>query len=166
MKRIFAVCLALPLTVAALPLSCPSVLADVPTDSSQAQSLISASGARPTSDQAAEQTSPLVNELIGHWSTDNGTIHYYFSPNEVIVVNLLQRQDRSIASHKQKLTYEILSANEAANVVQVHIETPLGWAQVRRLRLADDGQTLLETVNVMGHSFSNEWTYVDDRQQP
>ena len=109
-------------------------------------------------------TSTIGQVLIGHWVSNNGATHYYFGQEQVIIVNQLRRSDNSIAQHKQKLNYEVAAIS--GNWVQLELQTPLGWAQTRRFRLADDRRSAIETMEIMGHLFRNDWTYVDDRQQP
>ncbi|NEQ27825.1 MAG: hypothetical protein F6K28_54275 [Microcoleus sp. SIO2G3] len=135
-------------------LCCPSVRAEETNSQLTAASLSNTAGA----------TGDIAQLLLGHWVANNGTTHYYFGQEEVVIVNLLRQRDNSIAQHKQKLEYEITAINDAW--VQLELQTPLGWAQTRFLRMADDRQSLTELMNVMGHSFRNDWTFVDDRQQP
>lgn len=118
------------------------------------------------SSAAPEAASTLTDALLGHWMTDDGATHYYFGRNQVIVVSHLQRQDRSTVSHKQKLAYQVLAANTVTACIDLEIATLLGWAQTRRLHMGDDRQTVIETMEVMGHAFRNEWIYVDAQQQP
>ena len=115
---------------------------------------------------AAPETSPVENsiQLAGHWVANNGTTHYYFGQGEVVIVNELRRRDNSIVQHKQKLDYEIVDLD--GNWIQLELQTPLDWAETRFLRIADDRQSITELLEVMGHSFRNDWTYVSDRQQP
>ncbi|MBD2090045.1 hypothetical protein H6F67_09290 [Microcoleus sp. FACHB-1515] len=103
-------------------------------------------------------------QLLGHWVANNGSTHYYFGQDEVIIVNELRRRDNSIVQHKQKLAYAITAVQ--GDWIQLELQTPLDWAEIRFLRLADDRRSLTELMEVMGHSFRNQWTYVSDRQQP
>lgn len=107
---------------------------------------------------------PATQRLIGHWVAANGTTHYYFGTDGVIIVNELRRRDNSIVQHKQKLDYEVTALN--GNWIQLELQTPLDWAETRFLRIADDRRSLIELMEVMGHSFRNQWTYVSDQQQP
>lgn len=109
---------------------------------------------------SAENTTPL----LGHWVSSNGTTHYYFGQDEVIIVNELRRRDNSIAQHKQKLEYQMTALGD--NWIQLELQTPLDWAETRFLRISTDGRSITELMQVMGHSFRNQWTYVSDRQQP
>ncbi len=121
---------------------------------------------------AQEATSPLTaalpasidTPLLGHWVASGGTTHYYFGTDEVIIVNELRRRDNSIAQHKQKLEYEMTALD--GNWIQLELQTPLDWVETRFLRISNDGRSLTELLEVMGHSFRNQWTYVSDRQHP
>jgi hypothetical protein len=163
--------LALPLTMTVL-IAHPA-LADGAADGaagsaagSAAEGAIDAPHLVSVNSTAANVTPTLIDALLGHWVTDDRATHYYFGRDQVIVVNHLQRQDQSIVPHKQKLSYEILGVNESTDSIELWIDTPLGWAQTRRLRVGSDRQTLIATMEVMGHAFSSEWVYVDARQQP
>lgn len=102
--------------------------------------------------------------LLGHWVANEGTTHYYFGQNEVTIVNELRRRDNSIAQHKQKLEYSMTALD--GNWIQLELQTPLDWAETRFLRISEDGRSITELMQIMGHSFQNQWTRVNDRQQP
>jgi hypothetical protein len=129
-------------------------------------SLVAAKGNSPDSaGDAPIDNSALITPLLGHWITADGMTDYYLGRDHLIEINLLPSQERSPILHKQKLSYQVL-APQTDNLIRLQIQTPLGWVQVRRLHLNGDRRTLVETIDMMGHSFINQWIYVDDRQQP
>jgi hypothetical protein len=125
-----------------------------------------AAGDSPDSAGDTLENSALVTPLLGHWTTADGMTNYYLGRDHLIEINLLPSQERSPILHEQKLFYQVLAPDQTDSLVRLQIETPLGWVQVRRLYLDADRRTLIETTDMLGHSFSDRWIYVDDRQQP
>jgi hypothetical protein len=109
---------------------------------------------------------PLNEALLGHWVTNNGETHSYFSAAKIILINQLQGGEQLPLSHKQAMGYEITSTNEQSNLLNLKVQTRFGWAQTRMLRFASDRQTFTESTNVLGHAINSRWTYVDDQRQP
>jgi hypothetical protein len=126
---------------------------------------IAGRGDSPDTGDTPTDNSALVTPLLGHWITADGMTDYYLGRDQLIEINLLPSQERSPILHKQKLSYQVL-APQTDNLIRLQIQTPLGWVQVRRLYLDGDRHRLVETIDMMGHSFINQWIYVDDRQQP
>lgn len=111
-------------------------------------------------------TSSVEVALLGHWTTNSGRTHYYVGENQLIVMNLLPRQNQSQVARRQELEYTVVNASEKQNFVRLLVETSRGWTHTRTLRFSPDRKTITETLNVLGHSFSNELIYIDDRQEP
>jgi hypothetical protein len=109
---------------------------------------------------------PLPEALLGHWVTDDGRTHYYFSADELIIVNWLENHNEDAIPYKQTIAYNITTINEGENRVRLEVATRLGWAQSRLLHFAPDRQALTESMTILGHSYRTAWTYVDNQQQP
>ncbi|MBE9177096.1 hypothetical protein IQ268_00715 [Oculatella sp. LEGE 06141] len=114
---------------------------------------------------AARPTS-IREALLGQWTTNGGTTHYFFNQGQVTVVNTLPGREQPAQQYAQVMDYEITLVNEAEGLVFLKLETPLGWAERRMIRFSPNRLTMTESMNVMGHIFGSEWTYVDDLQQP
>lgn len=111
-----------------------------------------------------EEKTPLPEALLGHWVSGDGTTHYYFSPRRVTVVSPLEGELGPPLN--RTLIYEIGYADQAKNMVHLRLQIPSGVGQVRMLQFAPDRRRIRERVEVWGHVFSDDWQYVDDRQQP
>ncbi|HEY9621388.1 MAG TPA: hypothetical protein V6C78_13515 [Crinalium sp.] len=115
---------------------------------------------------AGRLAAPLNEALLGHWMTNSGETHAYFSPTKMILVNQLQSGQQVPLSYKQAMVYEVTSINEQASLINLKVQTRLGWAQARLLRFAPDRQAFTESMDILGHAINNRWTYVDDQRQP
>lgn len=123
--------------------------------------------------QSIRQTLPLIEALLGQWSSNDGRTQYYFTANQVTVVNWLTngqaanthelRLDRSII---QVMNYQVVNVDETNAIVRIRFETPLNWVEERLLRFTANRQTLTEWLDIMGHRISDQWVYVGQRQEP
>jgi hypothetical protein len=147
-----------------------SAVADVPLQPEQTQVIPEETQVVLDAPVAANATTrasmPLNQVLLGHWMTNSGETHAYFSATKIILINQLRGREQLPLSHKQAMVYEVASTNEQANVLNLKVQTRFGWAQTRMLRFASDRQTFTESTNVLGHAINSRWTYVDDQRQP
>jgi hypothetical protein len=117
--------------------------------------------------------SSLRDALLGEWVTNGGRTQYYFTPDQVTVVNQfsgdpLQLEPGLQQGHQvtQVMTYEVMVVNDTSSVVRLRIATPLNWAAVRTLQFSPNRQTLTELLEIPGQDLSSEWTYVGQQQLP
>jgi hypothetical protein len=115
--------------------------------------------------ELARRSVSLPEALLGQWTTNNGNTRYYFTRDQVTVINLLGAEPFS-QRHERVMSYEVVSVNEAQGIVFLELETPLGWAESRMIRFSGNRQSVVESMDVMGHNFNSEWNYVDASQQP
>jgi hypothetical protein len=138
----------------------PQVLANTEADA------VLSAARTPSTSSSTRVSYPLPEALLGHWVTNDGRTHYYFSADELIIVNWLENHNQEAIPYKQTIPYNITAINEGENRVRLEVATRLGWAQSRLLHFAPDRQALTESMNILGHSYRTAWTYVGSQQQP
>ncbi|HEY9644236.1 MAG TPA: hypothetical protein V6C57_27325 [Coleofasciculaceae cyanobacterium] len=118
---------------------------------------------------------PVLQSLLGQWTTNGGRTHYYLAANQITVINLLGnalKNDPSVSSATpprqvvQVMKYEVMTVSEPEQVVRLKVQAPLDWLDTMTLRLAPNRQAITELLNIAGHDLSSEWIYVGDQQQP
>jgi hypothetical protein len=113
------------------------------------------------SQEIARQLLDPSKALVGHWVTDSGNTHYYFSGDkQLIMVDYGQTK---------KLIYEVLSEDKAEEVLRLRCRTATG-SHEKTLRFATDRKGLLQTVTFVlkdKKSYVNAiWKYVDAKTEP
>jgi hypothetical protein len=99
--------------------------------------------------------------ITGHWESESGRTHYYFSTDKLIMV------DDGTA---EKMTYKVLSEDKDEVVLKLKVTTEAGGSHEKTLRFSNSRKGLLETVSVevmdQKINVSTIWKYVDDKTAP
>lgn len=116
------------------------------------------------------QQATLLQALLGHWTTNHGQTQYFFSPQQVTIVNQASSVVHPSAvvpdAIVQVMSYEIVAIDEASGTVKLKIDTPLDWLELRMLQFTPNRQSLMESIDFLGHQIESEWSYVSNVQQP
>ena len=96
--------------------------------------------------------------IIGHWVTEDGKAHYYFTPNSFQLIEDGQPASRPI-------DYIVVSIDDKENKLRIQAGL-IGIASVyRTLVFSSSNQKVLVEIEGFGIG-PTRWNYVDSKQQP
>ena len=111
--------------------------------------------------KAKRDVSTLEKALVGHWFTDDGKTHYYFSQDGKLV---MIDGDRT-----QEQTWKVKSKDEDANKIVLDVRVPAtGGGHIKTLRFTTPerdrikGQVTFQDITVD----SVGWKWIDAKQHP
>lgn len=98
--------------------------------------------------------------LIGHWVTESGATHYYFTDDKVIMVD---------NGKPREMTWKVLSEKDDELALEIQIKTETSGHD-RTLRFTNGRASLLTSVSITfdgKKAYVNTiWKYVDGKTKP
>ncbi|MBN1672385.1 MAG: hypothetical protein JXR37_15195 [Kiritimatiellae bacterium] len=101
-----------------------------------------------------------AHALLGHWVSETEDVHYYFSEEELIMVE---------PGRTMPLRYRLLESDSDGGWIRIRVTTGYGTGHDKHLEFGPDKRTLTSTVKPLeGHTFAApvKWRYVDAGGRP
>ncbi len=133
-----------------------------------ASCLLANVGCRPSAKSEASGASqkPLAASLLGHWVTEDGGTHRYFSTDTVIMVDQNRLRPQS---------YKLVKSSEPEGTMTITCEgkndqyaLPGGRPVFYDLEFSKDRKAVSTRTYIRegGSPVTNRWTYVDSAREP